>query len=423
MGKKGFINKKTAQTFQLVHRSQRDPLIHDEDASAMVFKPLDAPNVKKGAAAVKTKDDLEAELGEEASHVRGNEGEAANYGILYDDTEYDYMQHVREVGNSIDAIWVEAPGAQQKKKKAKATGMGMALKEDILPAEVLPSTEEIPRNYQNFQGVQDEIAGFQPDMDPRLREVLEALEDEAYVEEDEHVFAELAASGERQADAYDDDEDFWDDDEEEEEDGYATDDTTKASAQPARSDWENEFSKFKQARRGAPGSDDDVDSDYGSVMAGLNKLKLNKNRRGPGSVVSSNYSMSSSAMFRNEGLTLLDDRFDKIEQEYMDDIDEEEEDELAQVEQRPDLESIFDDFLDNYAVKGKKLVAMSKHENGLYQLDEVRRDLGGARIYEPKEKSTKKKKAAAAEETEAKVPEVMGRVSEAPKNKPKVLRI
>lgn len=30
--------------------------------------------------------------------MRENEGEAANYGIYYDDTSYDYMQHLREVG-------------------------------------------------------------------------------------------------------------------------------------------------------------------------------------------------------------------------------------------------------------------------------------------------------------------------------------
>jgi hypothetical protein len=36
-----------AQHFQLVHRSQRDPLINDPDASAHVLKPFERDNVKK----------------------------------------------------------------------------------------------------------------------------------------------------------------------------------------------------------------------------------------------------------------------------------------------------------------------------------------------------------------------------------------
>ena len=48
--------------------------------------------------------------------MRENEGEAAEYGIFFDDTEYDYMQHLRTVGEVPDAVLLEAPGSNDKGK-------------------------------------------------------------------------------------------------------------------------------------------------------------------------------------------------------------------------------------------------------------------------------------------------------------------
>lgn len=39
-------NKKNATTFSLVHRSQQDPKVFDDDASQMVFKEQAAANQK-----------------------------------------------------------------------------------------------------------------------------------------------------------------------------------------------------------------------------------------------------------------------------------------------------------------------------------------------------------------------------------------
>jgi len=50
------------------------------------------------------------------SKVRSNEGEAAEYGIYFDDTEYDYMQHLRSIGEQPDAVLLEAPGKKDKGK-------------------------------------------------------------------------------------------------------------------------------------------------------------------------------------------------------------------------------------------------------------------------------------------------------------------
>jgi hypothetical protein len=45
--KKSVFRGPDAQHFQLVHRSQRDPLINDPDASQRVLKPVERGNDKK----------------------------------------------------------------------------------------------------------------------------------------------------------------------------------------------------------------------------------------------------------------------------------------------------------------------------------------------------------------------------------------
>jgi protein LTV1 len=41
-----------------------------------------------------------------------NTGEASNYGIFFDDNEYDYMQHLKPVGlqeDGVESMLIEAP--------------------------------------------------------------------------------------------------------------------------------------------------------------------------------------------------------------------------------------------------------------------------------------------------------------------------
>merc|ERR1711871_1107046 len=47
-GKTKFINKKTALNFEVVHRSQRDPLAADADAPQFVLKSIEVGQNKKG---------------------------------------------------------------------------------------------------------------------------------------------------------------------------------------------------------------------------------------------------------------------------------------------------------------------------------------------------------------------------------------
>jgi protein LTV1 len=399
------FDKKTATRFTVVHRPQHDPLIHDESASSIVLNPTPFPNSHK----IKKLDDLASELGSETGEIRENEGEAANHGIYYDDTEYDYMQHMREMGSgSGEAYFIEAPQKTIQGKGKGKQSLEDALREasledkvgSLLDEEILPSKNLRKVTYQAQQDVPDALAGFQPDMDPRLREVLEALEDDAYVDDEEDIFGELAKDGE-EIDEEEFEQGAWD----EEDGGWESDDTAKpmkeykdspslseALEQDEREDhgdgdWMANFQKFKKNAKSnlaplAP-SQSDLQS---SMMTTTTNGGRHKKRKGALTNASA-YSMTSSSMFRTEGLSTLDARFERVEARYHEDID----DEMSSVSAastvsdagglvRADFDNLMDDFLGNYSMSGKKNVKKGKYQSGMEQLDEVRKGLGPARI-------------------------------------------
>jgi protein LTV1 len=118
--------------------------------------------------------------------------------------------------------------------------------------------------------------------------------------------------------------------------------------------------------------------------------------------------MSSSALHRTDALSLLDERFDKIEEEYADDGFDFPDDAsmvsgmskmsglsrmsgMTGMSQwssseapplRSDFDSIMDDFLGNHMTVGKagRHVRKGKVATGMEQLDEVRQGLGKARM-------------------------------------------
>lgn len=334
-------DKKSSSTFQIRYRSQQDPLINDQDASDFVFTAVNAPNQK-----VKNAHQLAASLGPASAGIRANEGEAAMYGIYYDDTAYDYMQHMREIGDSVEGVFIEAP-EQKGKGKGKQQSLADALREtpaeELIPKELRASKTLIKRTYQDQQDVPDALAGFQPDMDPRLREVLEALDDEAYVDDDDDIFEQLAEGGEATAREFEDM--FFEEEEEDEnEEGWESDATAKpgshqkpavvlaagivAAAQgptggkaaPVEGEaWMHEFSKFKKAEKRMKKPADDASSMAdtmsfgGSSLGGTMSMSGRTRRRHKkAGTESSGYSMTSSSLFRTEGLTTLDARFDKV---------------------------------------------------------------------------------------------------------------
>jgi protein LTV1 len=305
----------------------------------------------------------------------------------------------------------------------------------------LPSEFVTRRTYHDQQDIPDAIAGFQPDMDPRLRETLEALEDEAYVDEDEEddFFGDLVKGG-REID-----QDEWErlgeqqmfgEGEGELDDGWESDDTIKAGspppqlrvpqpadgelieppkdtqaalpADPTEGAWLDEFKKFKHEAK-------------------TNEVAGRPVKASPSAFDASNYSMSSSALVRTDQQNLLDDRFDKLEEAYtiaeeMGEYDDEgmndtmsnasgmtgmskasrmskysqvsglsgvsgissysrATDSEAPMLQRSDFDSIMDDFLGGHKISGKASRKLQRFgpQTGMEQLDEVRSGLGKAR--------------------------------------------
>ncbi|ORY34721.1 Low temperature viability protein-domain-containing protein [Naematelia encephala] len=402
--KKSIFRAPGAQHFQLVHRSQRDPLINDPDASQRVLKPVERGNDRKTGT---TLADLDASL--DKSAIRANEGEAALYGITYDDSSYDYMKHLKPLGggDALESVLIAGPKGSavakgmkgnDRKGKGKATDLF-----DLLPEGVLASTEEMSpqKAWAREAAIPEELQGLQPDMDPHLRQVLEALEDDAFVadddeEEEDDWFEELVKGGERAEDEQGDEFEFseWGLDGPKQHDGVQDGGQGEGEGEES---WQDRFKAFKAQRRqavndenGDDGDEDEVERSemadtIGSLVSGLGDMMVNggKKRRGKrGPSDASGMSMSSSSMFRTQGLRDLDDRFDKVERDYLVDEDDEDDDfpddddvsfapsmmsstsrvslysttSAAPPEiSRDDFESIMDDFLENYEIVGRRL--------------------------------------------------------------------
>ena len=422
----------------------------------MVFQEIAPSQSHK----IKNRHDLESELFSDSSsldgtsRVRDNEGEAAEHGIYYDDTEYDYMQHIRDLNSGTgdcESFFVEAKAGNKEKKGKEKMSLEEALRkaslqegrsesaaskpESMLGEDVLPSKGLREASYQDQQDIPDALAGFQPDMDPRLREVLEALDDDAYVDDEEGFFGEITKNGEEVDQDQFEDTEFFDG---EEDDGWESDTTEKptkeyivgstTSAESPSSadvhmsdalapdhgdgDWMKEFSKFKSDQKSSttkapkPQIPADVQS---SLLTGATSLTGGRRKKRKGAMTSSTgYSMTSSSLARTEGLTLLDARFDRIEEEYADDdgmeldVDDTASmfsknsrvsnasrvsgmSNLSTMSQAPELtsagfEGMMDDFLGGYSMSGKRRVKKGGYQSGLEQLDEVRKGLGPARV-------------------------------------------
>ncbi len=403
----------------------------------MVFQELAPSQSHK----IKNRNDLEAELfgpteSSASLGVRDNEGEAAEHGIYYDDTEYDYMQHIRDLNAGIgngESYFVEAATKKKDGKGKEKVSLEDALREaslqersdsgasqnggsQLLNDELLPSKILRRNTYQDQQDVPDALAGFQPDMDPRLREVLEALEDEAYVDDEEEFFGEIAKDGREVSFEEFEDAGFEDAGDEA---GWETDETEKPSKEyksgdmipppvpqstdtmmedgpdHGDGDWMKEFSKFKQADKAAKKAQPQASNAelQSSIMTGTSMTGGRRKKRKGAMTSSSGYSMTSSSIFRTEGQTLLDARFDKIEEDYAeDDMDMDDggasivtgssmaSSRAPSLVQRSDFDNIMDDFLGGYSMSGKKRVKKGGYQSGMEQLDEVRKGLGPARI-------------------------------------------
>lgn len=261
---KKFIDRKNAVTFNLVHRSQRDPLIADENAPQRVLVPVNAN--------IPVKKNKEPNLTSEQ-----RKEEQRKYGIYFDD-DYNYLQHLKDTR---EVTMVVAPNPTHKRKEKsekKVTDTVKSVKEKLqLPSSVFASEVEEDIGLLNRAAPQ----GLCLDLDP---DVIAAL-DEDYDFDDpdnelEDNFIELAmAEGS--------------DIEEDDEEGSNIEDSDADSNRGFRAD--------------SGGSDDDQElPDWDKFTADDTKSRFTE------------YSMSSSVMHRNKGLSLLDDRFEKMYAEYDD---------------------------------------------------------------------------------------------------------
>ncbi|KAG0305463.1 hypothetical protein BGZ98_004084 [Dissophora globulifera] len=430
MGKKQFIDRKNARHFHLVHRSQRDPLSRDESAPQRVLKEVIPANLV-GKIKPPQDDYIEGDYfdsdGDSDADIYGGQGdedginygtydrgveevelleapapksekkkgaagkseekigEAALMGLMgdeFNDGTYDYTKHMREIGRASDAVFMTAPKvAAQQKKAGQTRGIQFTdtdAAQDMttdgpsstkstkkksgglnLPSEVLASLEEL-----DFADVYQSAVpmGLQPDMPFDIRETLEALEDDAFVDGDldESFFDEL--------DNENGDFDFG---EEGIEEFYEDEDEDKEGTEG----WEADFKKFKKQQKYAS----DEESFEGSDDEGGSQVSRSSRRTGGASA--STFSMSSSAMFRNKNLTLLDERFDKVEREYEEDSSDEDEDgeegshDFKAEELRKDFDSILDDFLDKFEIVGSKMVPRLEGATSENKLSTIRNAL------------------------------------------------
>lgn len=350
------FNKKNATTFNVVHRAHDDARFYDDEASEHVLVPQSSK--KK----VVTTAELEKKLAN--TSIRDNEGLAAQYGITYDDSKYDYMQHLKPMGNP-DGVFVGAKQTQPKQ-----------LIEDLFKDQ-LPSkeTRKVARDLN--QNIPDELQGFNPNLDPRLREVLEALDDEAYIEDgEEDIFNSLLQSGEveDENEFYEEAEDYdeWDlDNYEEEYDAKYNLDTPEG----VNLNWQRDFMQFKKDNKNKP-NEWDSDDEFEDEVPELPEISTNKKvsntkmRKKKGAMTdTSSFSMSSSALFRTEGLTLLDDRYEQMSKKFENENDEPSHKPFNMNEERHDLEGMLDDFLDNYELEsgGRKLAKKDDEKKKLQQ--------------------------------------------------------
>ncbi|GJJ09602.1 hypothetical protein Clacol_003825 [Clathrus columnatus] len=394
---KSIFRRPEAQHFQLVHRSQRDPLIHAPDATPHILKPFKRENdIKKG----KTRADLESYL-PNIDKERDNIGEAAEHGIYFDDTDYDYMQHLRDPNVGEEGMETILIPSSSKTQGTKSRSDPFELK---LPLDVLPPTSELnsSKALDAQRNIQDDIAGFKPDMDPHLRQVLQALGEDAFIDDslEDDFFGELVKQGEREEGDGVDFEFYEDGEEAQKNDSEGSEDKVEGEES-----WEARFIKFKkqqQRQKMMSGEDRDEDDEGSSApdidtesqaetIDTIGKLPVigGKRRRRGAATASSGFSMTSSAVYRNEGLTLLDQRFEQFDKTYDDDdmpsdpedlIDSDPDEAPDLIAAREDFEAVMDDFLENYELVGRRMRPTLKGDTGIDKLDTIRRALGAVNI-------------------------------------------
>jgi len=259
---KKFIDKKNAETFVLVHRSQKDPLAADDTAPQRVLVPLSS-NGSKNDSTPSNQNPLDKEKRKQAQIESG----------VYFDDDYDYTQHLRDVKQTMEWELAEDNKNSRVWKAPVAKGLSSGIKPS-LPSVVFPS------KFEEEIGLLNRAAphtGPRPDLDP---DIVAALDDDFDFDNPENELEDDFITMANAGGMVDDDEEYSDSDGEyDDEAGDVLCEMRSNSA--AFSDHDNEDFDDKQSRF-------------------------------------TDYSMSSSVMRRNAGLALVDDRFEQMFAEYDD---------------------------------------------------------------------------------------------------------
>lgn len=435
------FNKNNATKFAVVHRPHDDPNYHDPEAGEHVLVPVQNRHKKKDVSqssedgpipklvSTPTAPSTSASKNAVNEHV----GEAALYGITFDDSKYDYTQHLKPIGlDPSHSVFIPAKSKKPIEKKKLKDPESLFVEpsyQDLenKAAEPLFVRGVAKQEYlDQMQEIPGELVGFKPDMNPALREVLVALEDDAYVinedvaveiklksnnaaegldEDDDDIFAELLGSGKADgADEFEDEFDEWDmqdlDNFEEEHykqemaqfddigklqdlqgiDVSADVRRFKLQQKKVRNDWDSD-NDFSDVDNGSINHSEDEEElkeevEDGDVLGSLPSFKTSsktggkarkaRHKKGAMSDVSG-FSMSSSALARTEVMTVLDDKYDQIiggYENYEEELaeDEEKHESFDILKERPDLESMLDDFLDNYELGSGNRKLVKKDE-------------------------------------------------------------
>ncbi|KAI8816229.1 uncharacterized protein EV422DRAFT_546605 [Fimicolochytrium jonesii] len=427
MGKKKFIDKSKSVHYQVVHRSQRDPALADEESSRYVLKPVPPSYnlLKKGKYEAEvpdadypeyeerdgeydgsevgfsdeeeegewTDDEEGEEEGEErvkgkpqpkADTTGAAEADPSLYGIFFTDQEkYDYLKHLKPIGEDPSAVFMEAKNSQSKKDKsggiqfvdADAQEAHSGQRKTVafqLPSEALASEYETRVGLLNQPAVPSML-----DVGSDVREVLYALDDDAYVQEDadddffaaldmdevpERFEAEVAAAEEREREQ---------EDRKDEEGG----------------EWYKAYRRYKKGETedlSSESNDDDDEDDeeeYDSFNADASLPRSTNTKKWDAQTADTSFSaMSSSTMFRNANLTHLDTHFDAVLADYSDTEIGELDPDDTQVRgdnllPQSRLESLFDDFLESTELMGKRKQRLVTKIDRMGLIDTVRDEL------------------------------------------------
>ncbi|XP_069786785.1 protein LTV1 homolog isoform X2 [Narcine bancroftii] len=266
--KKSFIQKKSSVTFHLVHRSQKDPLVADETAPQRVLLPSERADLQK------------------------QKEEQRKYGIFFDDA-YNYLQHLKEASPVAELV-AASPQLQGTQVVAP---LGDGVQQDVhlipscsinLPSSVFASEFEEETGLLNKAAP---VRGPLPELDP---DIVAALDDDFDFDNADNVLEDdfvLKAVGR----------------------GSELVSGTGSDGEDNEEDWEDT---------------DGEDYDSSSALSDENGSLTGSGGSKPREFLFAeeetrsrftNYSMTSSVMRRNEQLTLLDDRFEKLYEEYDDD--------------------------------------------------------------------------------------------------------